>query len=136
MAPNGSGRTAAWSSRRHGRSRSKAAGSWAAAGGASSVDTAHAVYRDLLDQKFLGRERLGFVLIGGRCDGGTFGHEYLLLRGTGCHSIGTGCRQSRLRPGQQSRNRSVTGRKMATGRAVVISGAVVDDVSGAGRLPG
>src|ERR1700733_8300885 len=149
MAPNGSGRTAARSSRHHGWSRSKAgvtrdtavvpgpdgimsgAGRWEA----SSVDTAHAVDRDLLDQEFLRGERLALVLVGDRPGGNVFAHEHLLRRGTGCHSIGVARRRSRLRPRPQPRKPPAAGRKMATGQAAVISGAVVDDVSGGtGRL--
>src|SRR6202030_3833928 len=92
MAPNGSGRIAARSSRRQGRSRSKVV-TW----GARSVDTAHAVDRDLLDQKLVGSERLGLVVVcGGRHDGYGFVHEHLLRYGTGCHRNGTRCRRSRL----------------------------------------
>src|SRR6516162_9141439 len=73
MAPNGSGRIAARSSRRQGRSRSKVVVTW----DTDSVDTAHAVDRDLLDQKFIGGERLGLVVVcGGRRNGDVFAHEY------------------------------------------------------------
>src|ERR1700761_4122842 len=97
MAPNGSGRTAARSCRRHGRSRAKGGAPGPAAEGASSVDTAHAVYRDLFDQELVRGERLVLVLVGGRGDGGVVAHEYLQLRGTGCHSIGTERHRSSLR---------------------------------------
>src|SRR6516162_8695117 len=93
MAPNGSGRIAARSSRRHGRSRSKAVVTW----GTSSVDTAHAVDRDLLDQKFLGGERLGLVMVcRGPRNGHVVVHAYLLPHGTGRHRNGTECHLSRL----------------------------------------
>ena len=92
---------------------------------ARSVDTAHAVDRDLLDQKFLGGKRLCLVVIcGGGRNGDVFGHGYLLLRGAGCHRNGTECHRSRLTGG--------AGRRMANGRSAVISEAVVKDVSSAG----
>src|SRR5580658_138876 len=91
MAPKGSGRIAARSSMRQGRSRSKVSVTW----GARSVDTAHAVDRDFLDQELLGGE-FRLVLIGGHRNGRVFAHEHLLPRGTGCHRNGTECHRSRL----------------------------------------
>ena len=104
--------------------------------GASSVDTAHAVDRDFLDQKFLGGQRLGLVLVRGWRDDGVFEHEDLLRRGTGCHSNGAERRRSRLWPWPEPGNRPVTGRKMTTERPVVISGVVNDVSGGTGGLPG
>src|SRR5580693_3289425 len=121
MAPNGSGRIAARSSRRQGRSRSKAVVTW----GARSVDTAHAVDRDLLDQKLVGGERLGLVVVcGGRHNGYGFVHEHLLRYGTGCHRNGI--------KGQRSRLLGGTRRRIAPERPAGSAGWWRNDVSGGG----
>src|SRR5215470_11317896 len=77
-APNASGRTRTWASSRQGASRSNCA--------VGSVDAAHAIDGDLLDENVVGKAVAGNVVAGvcdgrlvGQLDGGVVGHGASLV---------------------------------------------------------